>query len=280
MRKIFYSILILLTTLNGNSQKSENALTAVHYSFTFVRDSSDPSLTVKQNMVLFIGQTVSAFSGLDRAILEKSFKSNLKEFENYNGNTRLGITTVFYNYVTDKRFIINDYQLKEYLIDDTINIKWNILDSLKNIKGIDCQKAIGKFKGRIYEVWFTNIIPFSSGPWKLGGLPGLILDVRDTKNEVIISLIGIEQLINNQYLIELPKNSIKLTKVEHKRLKEEIANDPIEYLNKMMPGVTLVSRGGVEPVNSSPLIKQLKPTTDNHSLTPRKPLNQMEIEDN
>jgi GLPGLI family protein len=280
MRKIIYSILISLTTLNGYSQTSENALSAVHYSFTFMRDSSDPSLTVKQNMVLFIGKDASAFTGLDRAIFEKSFKSNLKEFENYNGNIRLGITTVFYNFITDKRFIINDNQLKDYLIDDTINIKWNIRDSIKNIKGIECQKAIGKFRGRIYEVWFTNTIPFSSGPWKLGGLPGLILDVRDIKNEVTFSFTGIEQLTNNPYIIELPKDPIKLTKVEYKRLKEEIANDPMEYLNKMMPGVTLVPRGGVEPVNSTPMFTQVKPTTVNHSPTPRKPLNQMEIEDN
>jgi len=39
----------------------------------------------------------------------------------------------------------------------------------------DCRRAIGKFRGREYEVWYTTDIPIPGGPFKLGGLPGLIL---------------------------------------------------------------------------------------------------------
>mgnify|MGYP003452363209 CR=1 FL=1 len=40
------------------------------------------------------------------------------------------------------------------------------------------------FRGRNYIGYFTPEIPISSGPFKFSGLPGLILELYDTKREV------------------------------------------------------------------------------------------------
>lgn len=58
-------------------------------------------------------------------------------------------------------------------------IKWNLLDDKKKIAGYNCFKAIGKFRGRTYTVWYTLEIPLAVGPWKLNGLPGAILEAFD-----------------------------------------------------------------------------------------------------
>ena len=58
----------------------------------------------------------------------------------------------------------------------------------KTISGLTCQLAKTNFRGRSYEVWFTNKIPTFAGPWKFHGLPGLIIEISDSTKEVSIQL--------------------------------------------------------------------------------------------
>lgn len=71
--------------------------------------------------------------------------------------------------------------------------EWQIGEDMQEIVGYRCQKATCDFRGRSYTAWFTVDIPISQGPWKFGGLPGLILKVYDDKQEYIFECVGIEQ---------------------------------------------------------------------------------------
>ena len=55
-------------------------------------------------------------------------------------------------------------------------IDWDILDLERNIGDFTARLAVGDFGGRTYEAWFTEEIPVPFGPYKLNGLPGLILE--------------------------------------------------------------------------------------------------------
>ncbi len=73
--------------------------------------------------------------------------------------------------------------------EEWVAIDWKVFpDKTKLVEGFPCQKAIGEFRGRTYEAWFTNDIPYPYGPWKLHGLPGLILEARDLKGTVRFEL--------------------------------------------------------------------------------------------
>lgn len=71
--------------------------------------------------------------------------------------------------------------------------KWTMIDSTRQILGYSCQKAECDFRGRHYIAWFTPDIPVSDGPWKLNGLPGLILEAYDSKNYFHFLAEGIRQ---------------------------------------------------------------------------------------
>jgi len=69
---------------------------------------------------------------------------------------------------------------------------WEISDDTLTIVGYLCQKATCRFRGRDYTAWFTTDIPISNGPWKFGGLPGLILKVFDESKKYVFECVGIE----------------------------------------------------------------------------------------
>ena len=51
--------------------------------------------------------------------------------------------------------------------------------------GYDCRKATVDFAGRTYTAWFTPEIPLPFGPYKFGGLPGLILKIEDAERQFV-----------------------------------------------------------------------------------------------
>lgn len=60
--------------------------------------------------------------------------------------------------------------------ENLVELHWNVTDSCKNIMGYECFMAQTYFHGRGWTVWFSPEIPVGDGPWKLHGLPGLILE--------------------------------------------------------------------------------------------------------
>ncbi len=59
--------------------------------------------------------------------------------------------------------------------------EWTFGDGEKEICGYLCQEAKTSYGGREWAVWFAPDIPSNSGPWKLRGLPGLILEAQDAE---------------------------------------------------------------------------------------------------
>lgn len=111
-----------------------------------------------------------------------------------------------------------------FLVEDTLNIpQWNISNEIKSINNNKCQKATTFFKGRTYEVWYAVDYPTFFGPWKLNGLPGLIILAQDKKNEVYFEAIEIHK--SNEPIFQEDNSIKRISKVDfdhrmEKKLKE------------------------------------------------------------
>ena len=60
-------------------------------------------------------------------------------------------------------------------------VKWTIKEGDDTVCGYPCRIAQGEYGGRTWIVKYAPEIPTQNGPWKLTGLPGLILDAIDTE---------------------------------------------------------------------------------------------------
>lgn len=112
--------------------------------------------------------------------------------------------------------------------------QWQIVATKTDtITGYRCQQAKTNFRGREWSVWFTMDIPIHDGPWKLCGLPGLILKAEDSKKDFLFECIQIENIQNNQ-AITLPK--LQYVKCNRKELQKQIiqsGKDPDGYLRQL-----------------------------------------------
>ena len=79
-----------------------------------------------------------------------------------------------------------------FLVEETIPPQeWTILPDTMTVLNYLCFKATTTFRGRNYIAWFTLDIPINDGPWKIYGLPGLILRLEDEDGLFVHEAIGL-----------------------------------------------------------------------------------------
>ena len=70
---------------------------------------------------------------------------------------------------------------------------WELADDTLTVSGYLCQKAVGKYGGRTWTAWYSEEVAASFGPWKLRGLPGMILKAEDKDGIFSFVCVGLMQ---------------------------------------------------------------------------------------
>ena len=104
---------------------------------------------------------------------------------------------------------------------------WSLQDDTTTIAGYLCQKAICSFRGRDFEAWFAVNIPINNGPWKFGGLPGLILKVSDIERLYVFECTSIE-VHNNEFPIEIHSN-VKYENINREKYRKLVESINVDY---------------------------------------------------
>ena len=104
-------------------------------------------------------------------------------------------TYVYKNYPTGQMTITDRISSQGYCYMDSLHAQtWTMGDSTREVLGYTCQQATADFRGRRWTAWFATDIPVSDGPWKLSGLPGLILEAYDEGRQHVFTAVGLERV--------------------------------------------------------------------------------------
>jgi len=102
---------------------------------------------------------------------------------------------IYKSYPQGKMTVTDGLSLQDYVYEDELNAQqWEIHDSTKTLLDYSCQMATCDFRGREWTVWFSTDIPVSDGPWKFGGLPGLIMEAYDKRNQYVFTIVGLQKV--------------------------------------------------------------------------------------
>ncbi len=130
---------------------------------------------------------------------------------------------------------------------------WELTDGERTILGYACRRAACTFRGRSYEAWYTPEIAVSCGPWKFGGLPGLILAVRDAAGVLELEATGVEQRVEPICMTD--RNYMKTNRKKYLELKQKVMTDPVGYLaGNSNVRMTIKSEDGT-PLNPGDLLR-------------------------
>ena len=123
--------------------------------------------------------------------------------------------TVYKNFPEPGRMTSTDIiGTENYLMEEAVpDFGWRVLDEWKEVLGYRVRRAECSFRGRDYVAWFAPELPLSEGPWKFCGLPGLILEVYDTRLQYHYVLQGLS-VADIGIRVEMPDAQYIRTDVE------------------------------------------------------------------
>lgn len=257
---------ILLSAIAvASGQQADTARILVHYKFTHVRDTTNREHPYTENMVLLVGSHASAYKSYDRQLQDALFRKQIadQKANSPDGNIQINRQvkasgTAYYLFPNEGKLFTKEHLFNNYLIESAIPvINWKITGDTATFKGMHCQKANTHFKGRNYTAWFCADLPLHTGPWKLNGLPGVIMEAYDEKKEVVFTFDGIEKAIASPAVsqpandpsvtlfgmddedadpnvIALPQKAIKTTEKEFEKLREAVRKNPDAFAQSIM----------------------------------------------
>jgi GLPGLI family protein len=290
-RQLIIIAALLLPGLVTIAQTPETAQVLVHYKFTHVRDTTNRDHPYTENMALYIGKTSSAYRSYDNVLEQIEFKKQVQVAMAASPDGHISIHrnkkgsgAEYYEFPNEKKLARKEPLVMEsYLMEDAMPaIDWKIGSDTQTFGGLHCQKATGYFKGRTYTAWFCPDMPLQVGPWKLNGLPGVIVEAYDAKKDVQFMFDGIEKVVmtikpdgqtsgpkpgdhgpmmitsdggqgSDPNIIQLPKDAIKTTDKEFAKLDAAMRKDPDAFVQSQM-----AARNANRPAGSDPMRINIK----------------------
>ncbi len=264
MQKFFSLILVVsLSAYSLNAQVIDKVKLRIHYATKF-RVWENTKGMRQDEKVLDLGTTSSKFYSL----WETRYWEIVDSVAKHGGSMQNALAhspyprsydcyVVYKNYPIKGELTYTDKLLQDFIYQESMEKPvWRLVKGKDSIvANYRCQKAQTKYRGKVWNVWYTIDIPISDGPWKLYGLPGLILKAEDQDGNFVFECIQIENM--NNTAMSIPKKKyLKCSREQLKQAKCKMGEDPEAYYKQ----VTGLNPGQGYDANGKPL-----------KYTPRKP---------
>lgn len=256
-KNIFSTVLLLFSCLFCYAQTSESVIAKANYKLTHRYDTADFNRINTENFIVYLGNSSAHYKSYDRQLQDSAMLLSFqKEGAMAPPAGRRYDDEEIYSYYNEMRmFTSTKATLGKFIVERSFpQIDWEILPEKKQLNGYNCQKAAGSFHGRNYVAWFTAELPFNAGPWKLNGLPGLIIHATDETERIQFELSGFQTVENSvEKTIWDRKERLPITWDDYKKLAKFAQDDPIGFIEQRFGGKVTVSPGS-GPKHINPLL--------------------------
>ena len=202
----------------------------VTYRMSVTTDTTRTPQTWRKHMMLLdIGDHLSKFYDYNTWQTDSARRANpndeayLGYLEGRKSSSRRCNWELYKDYPEKGLFTTNELLgLDHFYVEEIADVpEWSLQsDSIKEIMGYTCHLASAFYKGRLWRAWYAEDIPIDDGPWKLRGLPGLILRAEDSQRHYVIYALGLKQVDGSETIKYKPGKFNADEKVSMKQLTE------------------------------------------------------------
>ena len=167
----------------------DNTRFRVAYQFSYKTAATQSEFIRTHLMLLDIGTTMSKFysrnglrrdsivtAGIARGVPQHEILEEIRQYRN-------AVSKIVYSFWEENTFHTTKNLIERLLYQEPrVRPNWHISGETREISGYTGIRATAYYLGRNWIVYFTPEIPIDLGPWKLWGLPGLILEAFDEDN--------------------------------------------------------------------------------------------------
>ncbi len=180
MKKIFLSLALALTvSVQAQTKDSiDTAQFAVVYDYTVnTLDDEGAAVCDSIQVVVQAGQRITKCMPMSRYQAETGSDMDFrKRVAAAHTETLTHMPTVWINHPEGETTVRNAIFPKEFEgYEPTPSLGWTLTADTLSINGYRCSRAEVTFRGVRWTAWYTEEVPSSVGPWRLRGLPGLIV---------------------------------------------------------------------------------------------------------
>ncbi len=218
------------------SRVIDKAKLVITYTMKYKQDTNDLDFQREEPMLLIIGEKVSKFTSKNfyrfqqlgrQAEQEGNLRAFLDGVPGSDLRSRFSYT-IYKNHPKGALSFV-DKILPAFLIyeEDLNDFQWLLLNEHDLLSDYTVQKATMHYGGRNWTAWYTTEIPVNNGPYKFGGLPGLILKIHDSEEHYVFEMIAIERM-EEGILIEFHDMGwVKTNRKDFLKAEENFRNDII-----------------------------------------------------
>lgn len=190
------------------------------------------------------------------SLATEQIRRGADSYSNVTGNPwPLEIVRSVRGHVADLKYRLSTSTFLVYS-DSVPTLEWNFIgEENDTIMGYECRKAVTEFAGRQYTAWYAPEIPLPFGPYKFGGLPGLILKIEDAERQFVWEAIGFQR--TNAPIMEYTykdNNDKRCSVADVDKTLIRYFNSPVRFLIAEMGGdgsrIHIVGKDGKEMNNS------------------------------
>jgi len=230
MRNLLLALFTLFTLFS--CKKETDYL--VKYNFTFAQDSLNPSKKIAEEMILKTDKNGFALMS-NHAFSSDTIKDDITTLI---ADGKLSATDLMMiNSEVNKYRIYFEKDSARYFLKTQVNgllfdfedevpeIKWDLSDEKKIINEFEVKKATTKLFGKNWTAWYAEDIEVPYGPYKFHGLPGLILEINDEKNNFHYKVSSVIKDTTN-YPIHKKYNAVNSKRIEFENAIKAYKNNP------------------------------------------------------